>query len=238
MGRTQAGRTKQKRNGRALLGIYEQRSSYHVSLYIDGRQVHCGTWPTHKAAALARDRALLHFGYPTSALKYPVRAARLGALAPTELQKLAQREKKQKQRSTSRYFGVSYMKNRETWNASLKLDGKNIHIGAFHDELEAAIARDRVARSFRNPRVALNFADEDLSPATPEEVRPEFVRPRLRKSHGALGLVGVVHRRRGKWCAALTDVGESHYLGEWPTPEDAAFALASPPSTRTDQSIM
>ena len=47
--------------------------------------------------------------------------------------------------SSSEYVGVSYRKERNKWEASIKMDGKNIYSKIFDTENEAVIARDRKA---------------------------------------------------------------------------------------------
>lgn len=44
--------------------------------------------------------------------------------------------------STSKYIGVSFDKIRNKWRANIKFGGKQIHLGRFNNEIDAAKARD------------------------------------------------------------------------------------------------
>jgi hypothetical protein len=58
----------------------------------------------------------------------------------------------------SRYKGVS--RNREKWQARIKVDGKQSHLGIFTDEEDAARAYDAAARELFGEFAYLNFGGE------------------------------------------------------------------------------
>ena len=58
----------------------------------------------------------------------------------------------------SRFRGVSYLKDRNTWTAQIRRGKKVIYIGTFSTELEAAVAYDRYARKIK-PWARLNFRE-------------------------------------------------------------------------------
>jgi len=62
-----------------------------------------------------------------------------------------------KGRGTSRFKGVFWNAQRRKWGASIHRDGKNIWLGHFTDEVEAARAYDRAARELFGPFAYLNF---------------------------------------------------------------------------------
>ena len=63
--------------------------------------------------------------------------------------------------NTSGYRGVSWDKHSGKWRARIRLDGKEIYLGLFADEKEAARAYDAAARIHHDPAFAqLNFPDE------------------------------------------------------------------------------
>lgn len=74
------------------------------------------------------------------------------------------------------YKGVYYDKRRHTWYARICHNGKNIHLGTFPTEIEAAHAYDRAARRLFGEFAHLNFPDEvqtspvarDPSPVPPK----------------------------------------------------------------------
>jgi hypothetical protein len=58
--------------------------------------------------------------------------------------------------SSSQYSGVTKRKNR--WEASMKANGKNIYIGNFSTEIEAAKARDAKVIELFGSNAKLNFS--------------------------------------------------------------------------------
>ncbi len=67
---------------------------------------------------------------------------------------------KKKDNSTSKYFGVSYDKDRNLWNSEFYFKGKRIRIGRFDTQEEAAKARDlEVAKDKYENVFELNFPE-------------------------------------------------------------------------------
>ncbi len=62
---------------------------------------------------------------------------------------------------TSKYKGVSFDKARQKWRASIFLNYKQIAIGRFSDEIEAAMAYDNTAKKLHGEYAYLNFKGED-----------------------------------------------------------------------------
>lgn len=60
----------------------------------------------------------------------------------------------------SRYVGVTYHKRSRKHVAVLGHNGKKVHVGEFDSELEAALARDRVARELQGEFAYLNFPEQ------------------------------------------------------------------------------
>jgi hypothetical protein len=61
---------------------------------------------------------------------------------------------------SSKYRGVSFLKSYGKWVASIKKDGRSIHIGRFTSETEAGRAYDKKAIEFGFDVQALNFKQE------------------------------------------------------------------------------
>lgn len=58
-------------------------------------------------------------------------------------------------RKSSRFHGVHW--NGKVWIAQITINGRAKHLGRFHDEIEAALAYDRMARLTRGEYAAPNF---------------------------------------------------------------------------------
>lgn len=59
--------------------------------------------------------------------------------------------------ATSRYRGVSWNSNNQTWKAQIGHNSRRIHIGEFDDEIEAAKAYDAKARELFGEWASPNF---------------------------------------------------------------------------------
>ncbi|MCG7852853.1 MAG: HNH endonuclease, partial [Methanosarcinaceae archaeon] len=60
---------------------------------------------------------------------------------------------------TSKYKGVMFKKSRGKWVARIGVGGRQIHLGYFEDEIDAAKAYDNAARKYHGEFAALNFPD-------------------------------------------------------------------------------
>ena len=72
------------------------------------------------------------------------------------------RRAKTKNKTTSKYKGVCWVKNRKVWMASVCKDYTNHHLGYFDDEVEAAKAYDQKAKELFGELAYLNRDVHDL----------------------------------------------------------------------------
>ncbi len=78
--------------------------------------------------------------------------------AATYSQNMCNREKRSGA-YTSKYKGICRNKEKGKWRARIRFEGKIIHLGYFHSEIEAAKARDRAARKYHGEFACLNFPE-------------------------------------------------------------------------------
>lgn len=69
--------------------------------------------------------------------------------------------RKQGNKASSEYKGISWHKNESKWIAHIGKDGKLHHIGYFISEEDAARAYDAAAKKLFGPYANLNFPSED-----------------------------------------------------------------------------
>ena len=72
-------------------------------------------------------------------------------------------KQKQKSNTTSKYKGVYWHKQKNKWHASVRINGKNKHIGLYNDELDASIAYDKAALLYHGIYAKLNFPIENYT---------------------------------------------------------------------------
>ncbi|KAK9819767.1 hypothetical protein WJX72_002140 [[Myrmecia] bisecta] len=140
---------------------------------------------------------------------------------PTQQQGQKRGGKRQK---LSQYRGVS--KNKDKWVAQIGREKRLCYLGLFETEEEAARAFDVAALRLRGEQAETNFPASDYS----EELQS------LNEAAGATHALPVRRRRNkasqfrgvclasGKYISQITVDGKHHYLGVFPTEEDAARA--------------
>ena len=118
-------------------GVHFFRGQWRGRVRRGGQKVHIGQYDEEVVAARAVDVWLEDNG------RDPVNLDANGS--PLAWQKTY----------VSIYAGVS--KNRNRWQARIKIDKKDVPLGTFDTQIEAALAYDSRARELRNPRRGTNF---------------------------------------------------------------------------------
>nr|USN25379.1 apetala 2 [Dunaliella parva] len=144
------------------------------------------------------------------------------------------REKRGKS-STSDFRGVTHHVRTNRWESHIWEDGKQLYLGGFDTEEQAALSYDLAATKFRGDKAATNF---ELS-AFPKEVellntvtRDELVAELRAHSRQAAGkpissskYKGVTRHAKGRWEARIGASSRKYmYLGLFGTQEEAAMA--------------
>lgn len=66
-------------------------------------------------------------------------------------------QRPQNRNATSKYKGVGWHHGSKKWRAYIRINGKDLHLGVFSDELSAAIAYDEAAHKYFNDFARTNF---------------------------------------------------------------------------------
>jgi hypothetical protein len=179
---------------------------YKAAIKIDGKNKYLGSsFKTAKQAAKAHDKEAIKLRRPFSKLNYPKKAP----VGYTPIQKALQST------NTVGYRGV-YKTNGKKYQAQIKIDGKNSHIGTYETAKEAAIAHDRAILKANKSTTLLNF---------PGMVHNLDVEPKPKKyKRSSTGYRGVVKRGSGRFQVQITISGRRKHIGGFVTAKDAALA--------------
>jgi hypothetical protein len=196
-----------------------------AKVFIDGASVSLGRWATEREAAIARDRGVLHYGLELP-LNLPETSRSLGPASPIELRRLARSRRSRKEQSSA-YIGVRRAREGEAWIAGFSLNRKQRSLGRLPTQKLAALWHDRAVVYYRGSGVLRNFPDQDVAPASMEELRAES--RRLNRERGGTRGVRVsqyhgVVARNGRFSAVVYIGGRSVRAGTYLTEREAAIA--------------
>lgn len=127
-----------------------------------------------------------------------------------------------KDQKTSRYLGVCWDANTESWRVSILGRGKRYTINNLSDEKGAAVIRDRLALYLHGADAQLNFPRRKLKAASYDMLRCE-----LRQEHTTSRYRGVARDDRVsrlKWLASIQVNRRGNMLGRYATEREAAQA--------------
>jgi hypothetical protein len=179
-------------------GVKKNRERFQATFMIDEKKHYVGTFDTRKEAAEAYDLAAIEAGRPTSKLNFPDQVPK--GYVP--------KRKKLRSDNTIGYRGVTKKGNR--FQARIKIDKIQYHIGSFGTTKEAAIAFDVAATFAKRPRSDLNFPEMDYE-------NREIVPKRKRRKHvyecnsSTTSLAGVSKKRKGYKSRILIFNGRSEH---------------------------
>lgn len=112
-----------------------------------------GSYLTAEAAAEAHDLAAVYYFKEFAHLNFPDRRDEYIDRAEDLILN-------RKRITSSKYIGVSWYKAGSQWEAYVSRDKKRRRVGVFADEVEAAIARDKMAVELYGDAAKLNFPDK------------------------------------------------------------------------------
>jgi hypothetical protein len=118
---------------------WEKRDNkWKAAIEYDGKRHYLGCFEDEEEAARVYDRAARAQHGKKAQLNFPAEGG-------------------SGSRKSSKYRGVSWVKSRNKWQASIMYDGKHRHLGSFEGEEQAARAYDRAAKAHHGEKAHLNF---------------------------------------------------------------------------------
>jgi hypothetical protein len=194
------------------------------------RYLRLGTWSSERAAALARDRAVLFYGLDDE-LNFPGQSRNFGKASPEELRLMGRSERRVRRREST-YVGVGRQKGR--WVARVQVNGKSHVLRFFDTAKQAALFRERAIVYYGSSSTSAlrNFPEQRVAPASLAELERECsrLRKRLRRTSSRhFGVIGKDDK------APIGRPWQAHYrppharvaeaLGFWETEDQAAEAV-------------
>lgn len=125
--------------------------------------------------------------------------------------------------STSMYKGVSWDKSRSKWVVQARALGKNVYIGRFDNEDEAAKAYNEYINEQYGEHAYKNVIGANNNKSS-EETKAEKVEMARKKKNSNNKFLGVRQVYKDGYSARITVNGKREYLGYFSTPEQAAKA--------------
>src|SRR5262245_54137014 len=98
---------------------------WHTSISVAGKMIALGAWTTERAAAKAFDRAARHYAGEQIALNFPGRRLRPADAATL----LAEARRRSRDKTSSDFLGVTWVKSRRAWTASITDRGRRRYLG-------------------------------------------------------------------------------------------------------------
>ena len=198
---------KRKRQGGHLgVGRRKQGQRWEAQLQVGGgKKRSLGRFDSEECAARVWDKEARDARGADTPANFPDDPATLAALLAAETKK----------ETSSRFEGVSWNKLEQRWKPSIKVGGKQRHLGTFASEECAARVWDKAARAARGPDAPANFADD---PAALEALLA--AEPEKAKSSRFVGVNWCKTKQR--WKAQLRIDGKRRSLGNFTSEESAA----------------
>lgn len=122
--------------------------------------------------------------------------------------------------SSSKYKGVTWDKSRSKWVSHIRVDGKQIYLGRFDNEDDAAKAYNNAVMEYRDANAFINVIGRD------NNAKSEITEYALksRRKDGNTSKYRGVHKHGNKFNAKITKNKNILRLGAYDTEEDAAKA--------------
>ena len=149
-----------RRSQSGLTGVSQHGKRFQAYVRVNGRKKHLGTYDTAEQAALVRDAYTRHIdeehftrNYPHRLISQETHALISNILKPPPPLPAPATPPAPPQKS--RYRGVYWERGR--WRVKISVGGRDLHLGYFDSEVEAAQVYDEAARQNHGSRARLNF---------------------------------------------------------------------------------
>jgi len=229
--RIQHNREKLELNRKHLKGVSIQYENRRKPFQATANGKFLGSFATEEEAARAYDAAIEQIDITRTNVSE-------GLLPPLKRKKAASRADADSCQPVEqkRYLGVSRVKKNKVspWGASMYSEGKNINLGCYATEEDAARAYDEKVIELRGPQARTNVSLGLLPPLPPDYVQGSALakRSKLKKSSKYVGVIDVwVHHRpkrkvpaKPRYRAYLEHGKRSYNIGRFRTAEAAARA--------------
>ena len=138
--------------------------------------------------------------------------------------------------AASRFRGVTYYRKTDRWDAHIWHGGKQVYLGGWADEKEAAAAYDQACLKFRGTAAELNFDAGNYRQTLETGSKlseDDFVKALRRRSQGfsrgQSRFRGITRHKCGRWEVRMGQfMGKKYkYIGLYDTQEEAAKAYDS-----------
>ncbi|MEO8611310.1 MAG: HNH endonuclease [Chloroflexota bacterium] len=157
-----------------FIGVSQHGNRFHAYLKVNNRNKFLGSYETAETAALVRDAYARqideeHFvlNFPNQPVTPEIDAALQAVLNPSP----------KPVKSKSRYRGVCWVRGR--WRAQISVKARDLHLGYFASEMDAAKAYDKAAKQYHGRRAHLSFADEGAVRCEADLIPTDGMRPSL-----------------------------------------------------------
>jgi hypothetical protein len=139
-----------------FIGVSQQGKRFHAYLKVNSRKKFLGSYETAEIAALVRDAYARqideeHFvlNFPNRSVSPEIDAALQAVLNPPS----------KPVKCKSSYRGVCWVRGR--WRVQISVKSRDVHVGYFASEVDAARAYDIAAKQYHGSRAHLNFTDDE-----------------------------------------------------------------------------